>query len=176
MVFAVLAGTVLLRADLPPDGVRLSVKPLSIREFRDPPGQIDYGSHDKSVTKWGALEIEARRTVRGDPCVSVEWYFLARDAATRKPFVFDAARVEVILEEGNSKKFSVAFGTGSDSGRRPAASGSRHKAGAKPWGWVVIVRSGKSIIASEASLFEVREWFLKALQERTVDRAPLARK
>mgnify|MGYP001614918140 CR=1 FL=1 len=61
---------------MPPNGVSLSVKPLSIREFRSTPRRPDYGGHDKSATKSGALEIKARRTVRGDPCVSVREWFL----------------------------------------------------------------------------------------------------
>ncbi len=159
---------------LPLGGVNLTVRPLAVRESRSTPWKTDYGSYEKFATKSVAVEIEVRRTVRGDPGVSVEWYFLAKDAKTREPFVFDAARAEMRLPEGVTQKFSVTSGAVSDSDRKYVALGQRYKDGEKLWGWVVIVRSGSSIIASEGSLFEVREWLLKAVRSGSVDRAPIA--
>lgn len=176
LILCAFAAPMILRADLPLAGVSLTVKPLSIRAARGTPRQTDYGRFEKFAGKSVALEIEARRTVRGDARVSVEWYFLARDVATRKPFVFDAARADLTLQEGVSEKFSVASGAGAESEPVYPAVGKRSKKREHLWGWFVMVRSGNSIIASEASLFEVREWCLKALRERAIDRPPLAKR
>jgi hypothetical protein len=156
-----LLGAAALAADLPRHAVSLTVRPVAIGESGDP-------TAPKSVT----IEIEARRTVRGNPRVSVEWYFLARDAATKRPYVFDAARVDLSLQEGHPQRLSVTSNAPKDSTRKKKASATRRKEPDKLWGWVVLARSGNSIIACEGSLFEVKEWILKSLGDRTVERAP----
>jgi hypothetical protein len=150
-------------ADLPRHAVSLTVRPVAIGESGDP-----------AVLKSATIEIEARRTVRGNPHVSVEWYFLARDAATKRSYVFDAARVDLSLREGHSQRFSVTSTAPKDTNRKRTTAATRRKEPDKLWGWVVLARSGNSIIASDGNLFEVREWLLKSLGDRTVERAPPA--
>ena len=162
-IFPLLLSAATLAADLPRHAVSLTVRPVAIGESSDPAAL-------KSVT----IEIEARRTVHGDPRVAVEWYFLARDAATKRPYVFDAARVDLSLREGHTQRFSVTSAAPKDSNRKRTTAAPRRKEPDKVWGWVVMARSGTSIIASEGSLFEVREWLLKSLGDRTVERAPPA--
>jgi hypothetical protein len=176
LFLALLFSCTSARADLPLNGVNLSVKPLSIQESRTTTWSTDYGSYEKFATKSIAVAIEVRRTVRGDPTVSIEWYFLARDAANRQPFVFDAARTEMILSEAVTRKFTVTSGAVSDSDAKYSALGQRYRDGEKLWGWLVLVRSGRSVIAAEASLPEIREWLMKRLSDGIVDRAPPAAK
>lgn len=110
----------------------------------------------------------------------VEWQFLAKDLATRQNYVYDHGTNQVALNGGASTTFDVQskplgendiqkFDYDEDDNGNPILieDGNRKKSGAKPAGYVFLLKVRGKLIAVEVSDSELKEPYQKELTANT---------
>jgi hypothetical protein len=113
------------------------------------------------------VEIRARNFAAAPADAQLEWYFIARDLQSKKPYVWDQGTRELKLAAGSEQKETVESAelyqtTTKTSENHPLpayigqtpryqASSSKQEWGAKPYGWIVRMRAGGRVVLVRAS-------------------------
>lgn len=128
-----------------------------------------YTTAQSSQTRASKMSVEVRaRNFSAVPAEAhLEWFFIAKDLQSKKPYVWDHSRREVSLAAGSEQKETAEStelyqATTQKSESRPVQgligqtpryqqSSSKQEWGAKPYGWIVRLWSGDRLLKVQAS-------------------------
>jgi len=115
----------------------------------------------------------------------VEWLFLAKDVAKRKNYIYDRGTNQVSLNCGASTTFDVQskplaeseiqkydYDWDDNGNRIVYEDGNREKSGAKPVGYVFLLKRHGKLIAVETSDSELKEPYQKEVNANILHPAP----